>query len=68
MHLYHASIIEYLRNKFTKPYAILFPRRLESLQKIMKIAHKYNIGVINKGILILNIFFVFNQYLRYRWI
>ena len=50
MHLYHASRLEYLKYKFYNPYAILFPRRLESVQKIMKIAHKYNVGVLNLGI------------------
>lgn len=46
MHLYHASLLHYLYS-YEAPYGILFPRRLESVQRIMKIASKYDIGVMN---------------------
>lgn len=49
MQLYHASMLSYFRLYFYTPHAIIFPKRLESLQKILKIANKYNIGVVNLG-------------------
>lgn len=50
MHLYHASLLSYLRSSFEKPYGLLFPKRLESVCKIVKIAHKYGIGILNQDL------------------
>lgn len=50
-------MISYFKFYFYTPYAIIFPKRLESIQKIMKIANKYDIAVLNIGI-IMNIIMV----------
>jgi hypothetical protein len=49
MQLFHGTLFSYLQSNFKEPYALLFPRRLESVQKIMKIASKYKVGIMNEG-------------------
>jgi hypothetical protein len=50
MHLYHASLLSYLRSSFEKPFGLLFPKRLESVCKIVKISNKYGIGILNQDL------------------
>ncbi len=50
MHLYHASLLSYLKSTFEKPFGLLFPRRMESVQKMVKISQKYGIGILNQDL------------------
>lgn len=44
------SIISYFKSYYHDPSAVVFPKRLESLQKIIRTANKYGISIMNVDI------------------